>query len=418
MTPSSNLPPTPAPTEPAPSAFLDAARLAADWLIRNQVQNPYDANWGRLLGLYNVKSGHHIYSTNWTNGTSIMGFLMLHHRTGEPRYLEAARLAAGYLFSLQILDPRDPLSHGAFREETPQMSWCYPRDGLTAAWALLWMFHETGDEEFLYRVKLFNDWFFRIAMAHGWPLWEINWRGEPCNRNHGNFHGGDAAYFFDYYRVTDDDSVLDRGVRFIADTVLERFLDPQGRYKIVWDPDTQTYLDGEDAPQHPMFWQIMHRYNDDFTTIGLLNAYLHYNEDKYLERTRAFADWLISEQTPAGGYGHPSIASASATCPLLLTDLYKITGEQKYLDSARAAGRHLLSLQETGMQDVPKAHGGLYGDAGDLRRTREAINIRVTSYSVMAFLKLEGREQGPYYSVFDREGKSPYVPHPHPYPAK
>jgi hypothetical protein len=102
----------------------------------------------------------------------------------------------------------------------------------------------------------------------------------------------------------------------------------------------------------------------------------------------------------------------------MLVDLYRITGEQEYLDSARAAGRHLLSLQETGMQDVSKAHGGLYGDAGDLHKTREAINIRVTSYSVMAFLKLEGREQGPYYSVFDREGKSPYVPHPHPYPAK
>lgn len=387
--------------------FLQAAVRTGDWILRNLNADPHDANWGRVLGYYNLKSGKIHRGTNWTNGTSTMGLLMLHRRTGEARYLDAAKLAAGYIQSLQILDARRPAAFGAFREETPQMTWCYPRDGLTAAWALLWMFEHTGDEEYLYRVKLFNDWFLRVAMKDGWPLWEINWRGDPYNRRHGSFHGGDTAYFFDYYRVTGDDRHLDRGLRFIADTVLERFLGPDGRYKIVWDPDRNEYLDHEDVPEHPQFWQIMHRYNDDFTTIGLLDAFLYYRDRTYLDRVVAFADWLLSEQRPDGSYGDPFIASASATAPMMLIDLARITGESKYYDSSVAAGRHLLTLQENELVDDPKALGGLYGEAGRLGAPREAINIRVTSYAVMAFLRLEGKEQGPYYSVFDRNGDSP-----------
>ncbi len=394
--------------------YFEAARRLADWMLNNQVRNWDNANNGRFLGTYNPQSPDPVlsYSINWTTATSLKGMLMMYHRTGEEKYYEAAFMAGEYLKALQILDERNPAYFGNFRENTPQTTWCYPRDTLTAAWALLWMYEQTGDEEYLYRVNIFNDWFLNYAMADGWPLWEVNFRGEEPYKNinlEGSFHGGVSAYFYDYGRITGDFSAAEKGMRFIADHFIERFMREDGSIYIIYDTEKEEYLDGIDKPYHPLYWQIMHRYNDDFSSLGMLGTYLYYRENKYLDQVKLFAQWLLDEQNDDGSFADPFVHSASATVPIFLLDLYRITGNEEYYEAAHRAGNHLLWLQETESPD-PRAYGGIYGDAGYGGSVKDIINIRASSYALIALLKLEGKEYGPYYSVFDRSGTLPEFP--------
>ncbi len=388
-------------------AYHEAALLCADWMVRNQVRDWGDANQGRFIGGYHVETGDLSYSINWPTAASVMGLLMTYHRTGEDSYREAATRAGMYLKSLQILDPRQPRHYGYLRENTPQTTWGYPRDALTGVWGMLWLYEETGDEEYLRRVRLFNDWFLREGMARGWPLWEVNMRGEPYKNLgiEGSFHGGDVAYFYDYWRITGDDSYSERGIRYLADYFVEHFIDENGRVHVVRDRETGEYRT-DDNPQYPAHWVTMHEYNDDFATIGLLGAWLRYGDDVYLDRVRAFADRMIDHQNPAGSFHDPYVPPASATVPILLLDLYRLTGERKYFDAAHRAGEHLLTLQETESDDG-KARGGFHGYSGKKPDSREYINLRTTSYALIALWKLEGKEAGPYYSVFTREGELP-----------
>lgn len=401
------------------SHYFEAAQRLADWMVRNQVQDWENANNGRFLGTYNPEkpSPDIFYSINWTTATTLKGMLLMYRRTGDKKYYDAAYRAGEYLKSLQILDARNPSYFGNFRENTPQTTWCYPRDTLTAAWGLLWMYEETGDKEYLYRVDIFNDWFLNYAKADGWPLWEVNFRGEEPYKNinlEGSFHGGVSAYFYDYGRITGDFSAAERGIKFIADHFIERFMKEDGSIYIIYDTEEGSYRDGIDKPYHPLYWQIMHRYNDDFSSLGLLGAHLYYQDDRYLEKVKLFAHWLINEQDEDGSFADPFVHSASATAPIFLLDLYRVTGNEEYYEAAHSAGKHLLWLQETESID-PMAHGGIYGDAGYGGSVKEVINIRASSYALIAFLKLEGQEYGPYYSVFERSGEMPDLPSPEEY---
>jgi rhamnogalacturonyl hydrolase YesR len=390
-------------TEEKKKEFYDAAMLVADWMESNQNDRIQSADHGRFVAALEVADPEDpYYSCNWMTGAAMMGMLMAYHRTGEAKYLEAAGRGGQYLLTLQILDPRESRFEGAFREDTPQYTWCYPRDGLTAAWALLWLYEETGEEEFLYRVNLFNQWFLEQAMKKGWPAWEFYFHDKEPVYLQGSFHGGDGAYFYDYYRVTGDDSLSERGLRFIADYSMEKFVMPDGEVKVIYDAEAGKYI--EDGTTFDGM-QKMHRHNDDFMSITLLAAYARWGEQKYLDRAEAYARWLISEQRPDGGFGNPDVPPAAATGPNVLADLYRITGKKEYLEAAVKGAEYLLTQQETESDD-PRLKGGFYGYGGGWSvGSRSTLNIRTSAYALIALLKLEGVEQGPYYSVLGRDGK-------------
>lgn len=382
--------------------FFQAAALAADWMLNNQITGGYDANKGRFLYSISIKDSKPLgYSGNWLGGASIMAMLMMYHRTADNKYLDAAIKAGGYLKTLQILDQRKPEWYGAFREDTPQSNWCHPRDGLTAAWGLLWLYEETKEKEYLARVELFNKWFVEQAMSKGWPSWSYYYYDKKPDYLQGSFHGGDGAYFYDYFRVTGDSTYQNSGMKFIVDYALEKFLGPDGKVRVIFDADKGKYI--EDGITFDGM-QKMHRHNDDFMSISILDAYVLYKDAKYLERAEAYAKWLISEQREDGGFGNPDVPPAAATGPNFLIDLYSITKNPEYLKAALKGAGFLLSRQHLNPKDKT-TYGGFFGyDDNWNSDHREIINLRTTCYAVIALLKLEGKEKGPYYSPFDRSG--------------
>jgi hypothetical protein len=389
---------------PSSAEFHDAALRTADWLAANQVTEWSDANRGRFLATFDPSRETASLTDNWMGGAAVMGLLMAYHRTGDTRYLDAACLGGDYLKTIQIADESVPGHLGAFREITPQTTWCYTRDALTAAWALLWLYHETGDQDALRRVRLFTRWFEQVAMEDGWPLWEVNFRGEAYrNRSlEGSFHGGSGGFFYDLWRVTGDEEALER-LRFIADHLCERFISESGEVRVIYDRDAGRFIDGVEDAQFPQVWQRMHRYNDDFSPITLLGAHERFGNDVYLGRAEAFARWLMGEQRPEGGFGDPDVESADATGVIELLDLAAITGNQECAEAARRAGVHLLSLQD--QSPDPRARGGFLEMSANPETPHRIVNIRTSAYALIALLKLEGVERGPYYSALGPRGE-------------
>lgn len=382
--------------------FFDGAVRVADWMVNNQVTNGYDANHGRFPFTVNSREMKiESYSSNWMTGVSVMGMLMMYHRTGDVKYLEAAKRGGEYIKTLQILDTREPKFFGALREDSPQSNWCHPRDGLTGVWGLLWLYEETKEPEYLERIKMFNSWFVGQAMSKGWPAWSFYFYDRQPDFLQGSFHGGDGAYFFDYYRIVGDPSYIDNGMRFIVDYAMEKFIGPDGKVRVIFDGQQGKYI--EDGVTFDGM-QKMHRHNDDFMSISILDAYFLFGEDRYLERVEAYVKWLISEQREDGGFGKPDVPPAAATGPILLADLYRITMNPEYQKAAIKAAKFLLSLQENS-PDNKLIHGGFYGYGNSWNSgQREIINLRTSTYALIALLKLEGVEKGPYYSPFDRKG--------------
>jgi len=383
----------------------ESAIRVADWMVRNQVSDPYDANYGRLMVTYDVKQkkvGR--YAPNWMQGVSIMGLLMTYHRTGDKKYLEAAERAGQYIKDLQILDNRKPEYYGAFREDTAHSPWCHPRDALTGALGLLWLYEEKKDPEYLERIKLFNKWFFEQAMAKGWPLWTYHFDGRPHIYLQGSFHGGDGVYFYDYWRITGDESCLEKGLKFIVDYTYDKFLLADGKIRVIYDAEKGEYLE-DGKTQAGM--QIMHRHNDDFMSISFLDAYIKFGYKKYLDRAEAYAKWLMSEQREDGGFGKPDVPPAAPVGSNFLLELYKITKKPEYIQSAIKGAKYLLTQQETDQSDM-KAYGGFYGYGNNWSsETKDTLNLRTSAYALIFLLKIEGKESGPYYSPFDRDSKLP-----------
>jgi uncharacterized protein YyaL (SSP411 family) len=375
--------------------YLTRAKKLADWFVAGQIDRSSSADRGRYVNVLDVrgrKIGEPKYTSNWTTGMTCIAMLMAWKRTGEDVYLNSARIAGEYLKSLQIMDARNRKVFGMIREVTPQTDWCHPRDALSAAWALLHLGMLARDKDALARAKLFAEWFKANALRKRYPAWTCFADGRKPYWQLGSFHGGSPLYFFDLYTATHDKRWLRVGLG-ICDQWLKIFPKKDGSIRIEVDPTSGRDLTGKGDPGH-VGWQFMHKYNDDFTSLALLRAYLLTWKNKYLDAVRRYMDWIIRQQQPrSGAFGKPTVNSAAASLIIELLDLHRITREKKYRQAADHSIDYFLSLQELKRKDR-RVHGGFYGIAGAYSHgRRSSLNTRTGAYALAALLKLESRRK-------------------------
>jgi hypothetical protein len=376
-------------------AYLTRAKKLADWLVNNQVTGGGDANRGRYVNMIEVKPsrfGEPHYTTNWTTGMTVIAMLMAGKRTGEKKYFESAALGCEYLKSLQVLDSRKKRNFGAIREVTPQTVDFHPRDALSAAWALLHQGVLAKDKECLDRAKIFAEWFKVNALRKRYPAWTFCLDGRKTYWQLGSFHGGSPLFFFDLHAATHDKRWLSTGLG-ICDMWMRIFLKKDGSIRIEVDPRTGRDLTGKGPDQAHLGWQIMHMYNDDFTSLALMRAYLLTWRKKYLDAARKYLDWILRQQRPSGAFGKPAVNSAAASLIIELGDMARITGEHKYAEAGARSVEHFLSLQEIQRKDK-RANGAFYGVGPDYaHQRRRYLNTRTGCYALAALLKLEGKKK-------------------------
>ncbi len=373
--------------------YLTRARKLADWFATGQVDRSASADRGRYVNRLDVgrRIGAPHYTTNWTTGMTCIAMLMAWKRTGEDKYLNSAQLAGEYIKSLQIMDSRNRRVFGMIREVTPQSDWCHPRDALSAAWALLHLGLLADDERCMERAKLFADWFKANALRRRYPAWTCFADARQPYWQLGSFHGGSPLFFFDLYSATHDKRWLSVGLG-ICDQWMKIFPKRDGSIRIEVDPETGHDLTGKGDSGH-VGWQMMHVFNDDFTSLALMRAYVLTWKDKYIAAVRRYMDWILRQQQRGGAFGHPAVNSAAASLIIELLDLARITGEKKYREACLRSADFFLSLQELKRRDK-RVHGGFHGIAGDYRHGRRtSLNARTGAYALAALLKLEAKKR-------------------------
>ena len=292
-------------------------------------------------------------------------------------------------------------------ENTPQSMASHPRDGLTAAWAMLDWSQETGDEEAFHRAALFADWFINEAMAGGeaFPRWSAqftrdDWTPAVC----GSFHSGSAVFFYRFHAITGEDKYR-RAMRTILDHYNAHHLDADGVITVIIDRETHERLDGtEKAAFAKRGWQIMHQYNDDFGALANLAASTIEDDPAYKTAAERFLRRMLAIQRDDGGFGPPewSVPSAGG---VVLMELLAARAAGLDLAADAAIGRvvdYLLGTQVRRANDP--ADGAFLGFSGanEYELSDTLANARTGAYAILGLLRMAGAKD-PYYFFEDSE---------------
>ncbi|MFC1452718.1 hypothetical protein ACFLSJ_05160 [Verrucomicrobiota bacterium] len=374
---------------PEREELLGAAGACGEWMLANQVDDHrFDANRGRGLSCFDLSTGGMYYTSGWLTGTMCMALLALHRRTGTERYLDAAICAGHYIMSLQVMDSRDRRYYGAMREHTPQSVEFCPRDAVTAAWALIWLYNSTQDPAYLDRVALFGHWHLRECMRNGWPLYMCFMDDSLMDvYRKGSFQSGVALFFHDLFMASGESLFIERGMQPIVRAYRDDFFEDDGSIIQTRDRFTNQVLDIDDQQAR----RGMHFYNDDFGNAALQCAADSFGDESYREAALRNARWLAGRQDDDGGFG--DCHSAVPVSSMYFHDLGMFYNDRALLTARDRAAHKLLSMQVRGVGE-PRIDGAFRGAYASPKKLPEGgkglcVNMRTTSYAVMALLKLE-----------------------------
>lgn len=376
-----------------PLSNLDRAKGCADWIVRNQYDaacdwraakdGPFDMtedmNHGRFVRNLSITDRRirHL-STNWLTGMTMYGLLALNDYLDRPEYLQSANKASYYLRALQNTMESRPDCQGAFNERITSNRWCAPRDALSAAWGLLRLYQATSEEELLRRVELFANWHMNYAMPEGYPMAYYFFGGEEHQQTLLSCQSGSAGFYCDLFRLTGKPE-YGSTMRQILDFFLAHFIASDGAIHIMYDPST-----GEQGDTTETTWSDMHKYNDDFGTIALLNGYLLTGHSRYLDEVVKYLRWVVTRRVSGGGFGLLSLSVSSCIVALNMMNGYLATGEKQFKDVGYEALEHLETFV-INEPDDPVTHGAILGlDVCNV--ANDMLCLRVTQYAMCTFL--------------------------------
>lgn len=389
---------------------LDYAKKVADWMCRTQVVNLInpesnnianaDMNFGRFIRNYNTTSRKiELLSTNWVSGMSVYALLAAYDYAKDPKYLQAAVNGGHYIKALQRMIPFDESAYGAVLEDTHAGNWCHPRDALSGAWGLLRLYRATGDREYLYRAELFADWHSHYVLRNGYPIWSFYFDGRENDERYGSFQAGGALFYYDLYKVAKEPRYRQIMLETL-DFYLEHFFDPKEGVYIVYDDATGYRGDYKGAEA----WSDMHKYNDDFNAIAIMNALKLTGDERYRKYLVDYFRWAAKKQNADGGFGQFSLSVSSCVAALNYLNAFMILGTKRYRDIAYAALEHLKKSVIVAPKD-PAIDGGVLGLSHcEVAPNNDVICMRVTMYTVYAFLLFH------LYENYAAKGKKDQLP--------
>ncbi|MBC2595703.1 hypothetical protein H5P28_15660 [Ruficoccus amylovorans] len=368
---------------------LSAALLAAaDWMTRTQNTDIESADRGRFKYAVNLKTGQQWSSTGWQTSFAVFALLGAYRLGGREKDREAVSRAMDYLKSLQILDARKPACFGAIREETPQTNWSHPRDALSVAWAYLGYYRFSGIQDYLERAVLYADWMLKYACFDDWiaATVRLGEGGIASDETTGSFQSGGILFLMELYEATSDMRYSDAAYR-MANYYVKHFIDAQGEITIIIDRI------GKNTREWGKDWQQMHRVNDDFGGIALVEAYRVHKREEYLGRASAYFRWLEKHVSADGSFFDPVVEVGSATTAIFLMAYREIAPESEHqaIDSLVDKNfAYLLSIQQKGIgENVDGAFLGM--DNRCQFGHGDYVNIRCTSYAMIALSRALGK---------------------------
>jgi hypothetical protein len=367
--------------------MLEFCRLTGDWYMntQNTAEHPWggvanSADTGRFLYQYKPSTGKCGGNSVWGQGVAIMGLLALAKRLdwAGDEYKKSAIAAAKYLLTLQILDQRDERLFGSLRESNPQWDWIYPRDGATAGISFCVLYRETKDEEYLYRARLFADWYIRIAMNKDrWPAYSFDFiKREGEWKTPGVWQAGAGLMFYYLYKLTGEKRYLDEGLRPLM-----------AGYKRICAKSEGLDELGQ----------------DDFAAIAAMAACLTYTDAKLFSLVQKRVKVILKGQDADGSC--PGLASEYVN-GLTWHNYCRFVQKKKLSENLKPFEKAIQkvaefapTIQELDHHDL-RAYGGLYGQS-NFGVSRTIIHHRSTAYALIFMLRTEGGVVPAGYDVFD-----------------
>ena len=377
--------------------------LAADWAVRNQIRDAWpawDANRGRipyhiLIDPAKRAKRPQMWSTCWKTARAAQGLYSAHLLTGSPAYLAAADRAMEYVATLQVFEPGCEDLHGSFREDSPQGLHIASRDGMEAVQGFIAGYQVTKNPRFLRRAIAGTDFLLRMMKNGQWPFhiaWPSDGKFRP--REHFCFYAG-VLVFAQMYELTKNRAYLTRGAIPFADKLLSDYVRPDGALGMTV-PAEESHHVGRKGELAGVF------INDDGIGVALLAAYAVTGDKRYREAAVGFADfWTKVTDMPEKLAAYPCVT-------LLLADVYRLTGDRKYLPRIVEYVQKTISLQYLSPRE-PLLHGCFIGEDmathyDKKSRSTDYVDLRITSYALIALAKVVASRAGQWGCSYSCHG--------------
>lgn len=116
-----------------------------------------------------------------------------------------------------------------------------------------------------------------------------------------------------------------------------------------------------------------------------------FDDQSFIEKARRFAHWLASVQEEDGSFAGGEIPSAVPVSEMIFRDIGEILGDDLLLKHADLSLTKLLEMQwlDTGDPRLDGAFLGVYEGKEERKLGRRCVNMRTTSYALIALLKAE-----------------------------
>ena len=375
-----------------------AALLAADWFVETQMNNdgqPFpNANCGRFMYNCHRHSDYQTWGVDWSSARALFVLNTAYRITKEAKYLDCIKKGLEYIYSLQILDVRNKKNYGVFHEETPHSFWVYPRDGMEVADALLDYYKITKDKEALFRAEAYIGWFLKEAMfkrkdGFWWAAVKAEFDGTRDHSMH-SCEGGNMMGLIHAYEITGKAKYKTAAKR-IADSMIGLYHKKPGLFIDLVKPkvaDHHTKTSGEIE-------------NDDGAGVGFLNLYKVTGQQKYLDHALSLGDYHHQQK---GEYKMYCSLPAVGT---FMLELAKISKNEKYFKTAEIIVKKTLKIQHLEKKNK-MCHGAFIGeDEGGINyvpgfkkaKPEDMVTTRTTAFAALTFFKYSGEVWPLGYSV-------------------
>jgi rhamnogalacturonyl hydrolase YesR len=327
--------------------LLARASRGCDWLTDvSQIMDKISPDYGAIRGEYDTKTRQwSFYGPFWHTGQAVRVLLLAYKMTGNEKYLKHAVLGGEYLIRRQVMDKNDKRLYGFIHGRTPE-------DASTASqlegfMALHDLYKVTKDPKWLERFHLAVDWVAKNVYQKGQGLFYNTYSAAedklaPIEQSRP--HTDDAVLWTAYQEFKDP--LYLQIFREVSDRLLKDE-DPPGNW-IKYKPCNPGAFEGRGDihPRHAWWWGY-----------PMLDAFDAFGEKKYLDAAVRAAQWYIDNDNLDGGYyyhitktgsKHLSFdfcTSAVGCAVIMWTDLWKRTGDEKYLRSIETSLGFLLRAQ-------------------------------------------------------------------------
>jgi len=375
--------------------FLEAARLAGYWLVNTQhtLRRPWgnihpddSADLGRFLEKTCPSRDYRRPAGVWLTGLYLCSLIDLKKAPilDQHLYENAVGVGARFLKSLQCFDVRWPKAVGGFHEVCPGHEYSAPRDAATGAYAMLALYLETGEKDYLDRAIRFAEWYSTHGSdREGFPWDDFDLAGgKGTSRKRGDWQAGGALLYYQLWKTTGD-ARWKKALKRVLDVLVKICAGgPKG--------DTAYTFHGNCTISVG---------NDDFANTVLLAGHEVFGEQRYLDLLAARIRTELERQDARGAF--PGYGGTFVTALELLEALdyaaaqgVEVLPEAELVEPLLRAARFSLTLQERESPDRWML-GGVYGQS-NYAHARDVVHGRDAGYGLQLWLRLAGCRASTY----------------------